>query len=88
MSSSSRSLPSPGVGIAAGPGLLLVDEPTSRLDTAGRDEVLAAMETVNAERQTTIVVVTHDESIAARIPRVVAMRDGRVESDVRRGVAA
>ena len=38
------------VGIAAGPGLLLVDEPTSQLDTAGRDEVLAALETVNAER--------------------------------------
>ena len=36
----------------------------------------------------TINVVTHDESIAARMPRVVAMRDGRVEYDVRRGVAA
>ena len=48
------------VGIAAGPGLLLVDEPTSQLDTAGRDEVVAALETVNAERGTTIVVVTHD----------------------------
>ena len=48
------------VGIAAGPGLLLVDEPTSQLDTAGRDEVLAALETVNAKRDTTVVVVTHD----------------------------
>ena len=38
------------VGIAAGPGLLLVDEPTSQLDTAGRDEVVHALETVNAER--------------------------------------
>jgi ABC-type lipoprotein export system ATPase subunit len=46
------------VGIAAGPGLLLVDEPTSQLDTAGRDEVVHALETVNAERGTTIVVVT------------------------------
>ena len=48
------------VGIAAGPGLLLVDEPTSQLDTSGRDEVVHALETVNAERGTTIVVVTHD----------------------------
>ena len=55
------------VGIAAGPGLLLVDEPTSRLDTAGRNEVLAAMETVNAERQTTIVVVTHDNEVGTRL---------------------
>jgi ABC-type lipoprotein export system ATPase subunit len=53
------------VGIAAGPGLLLVDEPTSQLDTAGRDEVLTALETVNAERGTTIVVVTHDVAVGA-----------------------
>jgi ABC-type methionine transport system ATPase subunit len=46
------------VGIASGPGLLLVDEPTSALDAAGRDEVVHALETVNAERGTTIVVVT------------------------------
>ena len=37
-----------------------MDEPTSQLDTAGRDEVVHALETVNAERGTTIVVVTHD----------------------------
>src|SRR5262252_4234802 len=36
------------VGIATGPGLLLIDEPTSQLDTAGRDEVLGAIETVGA----------------------------------------
>src|SRR3954470_4100464 len=44
------------VGIATGPGLLLVDEPTSQLDTHGRDEVITAIETVNRERGTTIVV--------------------------------
>ena len=63
------------VGIATGPGLLLVDEPTSRLDTSGRDEVLAAMETVNAERQTTIVVVTHDNEVGARLGRAVTIRE-------------
>ena len=73
------------VGIASGPGLLLVDEPTSRLDTAGRDEVLAAMETVNAERQTTIVVVTHDNEVGARLGRAVTIRDGRVGAEGRDG---
>jgi len=73
------------VGIAAGPGLLLVDEPTSQLDTRGRDEVLQALETVNAERGTTIVVVTHDGEVGARLGRAVTIRDGRVGAEGRDG---
>jgi ABC-type lipoprotein export system ATPase subunit len=73
------------VGIAAGPGLLLVDEPTSRLDTRGRDEVLDALETVNAEHHTTIVVVTHDDHVGARLGRAVTIRDGRVGAEGRDG---
>jgi ABC-type lipoprotein export system ATPase subunit len=73
------------VGIAAGPGLLLVDEPTSQLDTAGRDEVLRALETVNGERGTTIVVVTHDAAVGARLGRAVTIRDGRVGAEGRDG---
>jgi putative ABC transport system ATP-binding protein len=73
------------VGIAAGPGLLLVDEPTSQLDTVGRDEVLQALETVNAERGTTIVVVTHDAEVGARLGRAVTIRDGRVGAEGRDG---
>ncbi len=73
------------VGIAAGPGLLLVDEPTSQLDTHGRDEVLAALETVNRERSTTIVVVTHDVEVGARLGRAVTIRDGRVGAEGRDG---
>jgi putative ABC transport system ATP-binding protein len=73
------------VGIAAGPGLLLVDEPTSQLDTAGRDEVLSALEAVNAKRDTTIVVVTHDLEVGARLGRVVTIRDGRVGAEGRDG---
>jgi ABC-type lipoprotein export system ATPase subunit len=73
------------VGIAAGPGLLLVDEPSSQLDTAGRDEVLDALEAVNAKRETTIVVVTHDLAVGARLGRVVTIRDGRVGAEGRDG---
>jgi ABC-type lipoprotein export system ATPase subunit len=73
------------VGIAAGPGLLLVDEPTSQLDSAGRDEVLTAIETVNAERGTTIVVVTHDQYVGTRLGRAVTIRDGRVGAEGRDG---
>jgi len=73
------------VGIAARPGLLLVDEPTSQLDPAGRDEVLGALETVNQERGTTIVVVTHDPAVGARLGRAVTIRDGRVGAEGRDG---
>jgi putative ABC transport system ATP-binding protein len=73
------------VGIAAGPGLLLVDEPTSQLDTHGRDEVLEALETVNRERNTTIVVVTHDAEVGTRLGRAVTIRDGRVGAEGRDG---
>jgi ABC-type lipoprotein export system ATPase subunit len=73
------------VGVAAGPGLLLVDEPTSQLDAAGRDEVVHALETVNAERGTTIVVVTHDPEVGARLGRAVTIRDGRVGAEGRDG---
>jgi putative ABC transport system ATP-binding protein len=69
------------------PRILLADEPTGNLDSASGGAVLELFDVLHREGAT-IVVVTHDESIAARIPRVVAMRDGRVESDVRRGVAA
>ncbi|GAA0721197.1 ATP-binding cassette domain-containing protein [Dactylosporangium roseum] len=73
------------VGVAAGPGLLLVDEPTSQLDTAGRDEVIEALETVNRERNTTIVVVTHDGEVGTRLGRAVTIRDGRVGAEGRDG---
>ncbi|NUR71361.1 MAG: ATP-binding cassette domain-containing protein [Hamadaea sp.] len=73
------------VGIAASPGLLLVDEPTSQLDTGGRDEVISALETINAERGTTVVVVTHDGDVGTRLGRVVTIRDGRVGAEGRNG---
>jgi putative ABC transport system ATP-binding protein len=73
------------VGIAAGPGLLLVDEPTSQLDRAGTDEVVRALETVNRERGTTVVVVTHDAEVGARLGRMVTIRDGRVGAEGRDG---
>ncbi|MFI7606393.1 ABC transporter ATP-binding protein [Micromonospora sp. NPDC049366] len=72
-------------GLAAGPGLLLVDEPTSQLDATGRDEVLAALEAINTERGTTVVVVTHDGEVGARLGRAVTIRDGRVGAEGRDG---
>jgi ABC-type lipoprotein export system ATPase subunit len=73
------------VGVAASPGLLLVDEPTSQLDRSARDEVLDVLGTVNEEHGTTIVAVTHDPDVGARLGRAVTIRDGRVGSEGRNG---
>ena len=74
-----------GVGLAARPGLLLLDEPTSQLDHEGRDEVLAAVSDINRDLGTTVVAVTHDPDVAQRLPRTVTIRDGRVGAEGRRG---
>ena len=73
------------VSLASRPGLLLGDEPTSQLHHTSRDVVLDALHRVNAEWGTTIVVVTHDPDVAARLPRTVTIRDGRVGGEGRAG---
>jgi ABC-type lipoprotein export system ATPase subunit len=73
------------VALASRPGLLLGDEPTSQLHHTARDTVLDALDHVNAEWGTTIVVVTHDPEVAARLPRTVTIRDGRVGGEGRAG---
>ncbi len=62
------------------PALVLADEPTGNLDSATGAEVLDLFRRLNAGG-TTIVVITHDHQIASALPRCVAVRDGRVESD-------
>ena len=65
------------------PTVLLADEPTGNLDHVSGAEVLAALEGLNA-RGITLLVVTHDDEVAARSRRHVRMRDGRVVVDERR----
>ena len=64
------------------PKLILADEPTGALDTATSFEVMALMQALN-RRGITIVVVTHENDIAAFAARTIAFRDGRVVSDTR-----
>jgi len=66
------------------PKLLLADEPTGNLDSATSDAIHELFFEVNRQRNTTIVVVTHNPSFAEQMPRVVKMRDGRIEEDLRR----
>jgi len=66
------------------PKLLLADEPTGNLDSATSAQVHDLFFAINRQRGTTIVVVTHNPALAASMPRVITLRDGRVESDDRR----
>jgi lipoprotein-releasing system ATP-binding protein len=66
------------------PKLLLADEPTGNLDSATSVQIHDLFFAINQQRGTTIVVVTHNQALAASMPRVVTLRDGRVESDERR----
>jgi lipoprotein-releasing system ATP-binding protein len=67
------------------PKLILADEPTGNLDSATSAQIHDLFFSINKERNTTIVIVTHNAAFAASMPRVVTLRDGRVEKDERRG---
>ncbi|MER6946705.1 ABC transporter ATP-binding protein [Nonomuraea sp. NPDC000554] len=62
------------------PALLLADEPTGALDTASGQVVMELLHELHREG-TTVVVITHDNEIAASLPRRIRMRDGQIVSD-------
>lgn len=66
------------------PQIILADEPTGNLDSTTGAEILKEFARLNSELRQTIVLVTHDPTVAAKAPRVITVRDGHVESDVRK----
>jgi lipoprotein-releasing system ATP-binding protein len=64
--------------LVAEPELLLADEPTGNLDRKNGQEILKILRTLNEEQKLTIVMVTHDSSIADQADRVVRLAEGRV----------
>jgi len=70
------------------PSLLLADEPTGNLDTRTSHEIMETLQSLNREQGVTIVVVTHEQDIAAYAKRTVTMRDGQIISDQRTSKAA
>jgi ABC-type lipoprotein export system ATPase subunit len=67
------------------PQVLLADEPTSQLDAASAEAVLALLTATSRETGTTVVAVTHDDATAAALGRTVTIRDGRVGAEGRAG---
>jgi len=63
------------------PAVVLADEPTGALDSANSARVVELLDRLVAERRQTVILVTHDPTVAAAAGRVVRMRDGEIESD-------
>jgi putative ABC transport system ATP-binding protein len=70
--------------VALDPPLLLADEPTGNLDSSTGAAIIELLFTLNRERGSTLLLVTHDAALAERADRVVSLRDGRVVGDRRR----
>lgn len=73
-----------GVALANNPQLVLADEPTGQLDSDSAELMFDALREINKIYKTTIIIVTHDPEVAARVDRVVGIRDGRTSTEIRR----
>ena len=67
------------------PALLLADEPTGNLDQKNTKEIIDMLKLSNRNLNQTIVLITHDEKVALEADRIVAIEDGRIISDEKRG---
>ena len=62
------------------PAIILADEPTGNLDSASSKEILQILKSMH-EQGKTVILITHDNGIAAQAKRVVRIMDGKIESD-------
>lgn len=69
--------------IVTDPSTLFADEPTGNLDSTTTREIMELLTRLNAERRISILMVTHEDEVSAYAKRVVSVRDGLIESDVR-----
>lgn len=74
-----------GRALMNSPAIVLADEPTGNLDSKNSAEIMRLLRSSNKDLHQTLVVITHDEDVALMAQRVIAIEDGRVVSDERRG---
>jgi putative ABC transport system ATP-binding protein len=61
------------------PAMILADEPTGNLDSKSGREIMELLLSLNRERKTTLIIVTHDPNIATQTERIIRLRDGLIE---------
>ncbi|CAM4280509.1 ABC transporter ATP-binding protein [Paenibacillus macerans] len=69
------------ISLSNRPKLLLADEPTGSVDTATSDQIMQIFRQVNRDIGITVVIVTHDLTLAGKVDRVVAIRDGLTSTE-------
>lgn len=70
-----------GRAIINNPSIVLADEPTGNLDSKNSDDIIELLKESNRRYNQTLIVITHDESIALQADRVIAIEDGRISRD-------
>lgn len=70
--------------IAQAPPIILADEPTGNLDSGSTNEIMEIMKGLHNEGRT-VILITHDNEIAAKAKRIIQIRDGRIENDYIKG---
>ncbi|MCB1398099.1 MAG: macrolide ABC transporter ATP-binding protein, partial [Rhodobacteraceae bacterium] len=73
--------------LAGGPRIILADEPTGNLDTHRSREIMELLAALNRDEGLTIIMVTHEEDMAAYAGRLVEFVDGRIARDTVRAEA-
>ena len=72
-----------GRALMNAPAVVLADEPTGNLDSRNSQEIVELLRQSNVKYKQTLIVITHDESIALQADRIVAIEDGRIVRDER-----
>ena len=70
--------------IAQAPPIILADEPTGNLDSRSTEEIMAILQELYEEGRT-VILITHNNEIADRAKRIIQIKDGKIESDIRDG---
>lgn len=69
--------------IVSQPSTLFADEPTGNLDTRTTEEIMEVLTRLNEDQGITILMVTHEDEVATHAKRIVRVKDGLIESDIR-----
>lgn len=65
------------------PAIVLADEPTGNLDRKNGAEIIRLLKESNQNQKQTLLLITHDESIALQADRMISIEDGRITRDER-----
>ena len=69
--------------LAKNPPLILADEPTGNLDSHSGEEIISILTTLHSEQDITLIIVTHDTSIAHHCQRIISLKDGEIVDEER-----